>query len=84
MTFSPEEVAGGGPVYNFGAQRAPIAELPGLSVFAMKDGAVFHTYSTYSRGLDILNGAYHHIDLLPHGRNEGGKNMAWLRLKDSY
>jgi predicted dithiol-disulfide oxidoreductase (DUF899 family) len=56
-------------------------------VFA-KDGAgkIFHTYSCYSRGLDMLNGAYHLLDLTPKGRDEGGLShaMSWVRLHDEY
>jgi predicted dithiol-disulfide oxidoreductase (DUF899 family) len=48
------------------------------------DGTVLHTYSTYARGLDMLNGAYHLMDLTPLGRNENGRGMAWLRRHDAY
>jgi predicted dithiol-disulfide oxidoreductase (DUF899 family) len=61
-------------------------ERPGISVF-YKDpsGAVFHTYSCYARGLDMMNGAYHYLDLVPKGRNEGPGHMhEWLQLHDSY
>jgi predicted dithiol-disulfide oxidoreductase (DUF899 family) len=61
--------------------------MPGLSVFA-KDatGAIFHTYSTYARGLDILVGAYNFLDLVPKGRDEAGlkHTMAWVRHHDKY
>ncbi len=70
--------------YNYVDQDGFMDELPGVSVFA-KDAAghVHRTYSTYSRGLDILNGAYHLIDLTPAGRNEEN-GMSWLRRHDSY
>ena len=67
-------------------------ELPGASVF-LRDGArVFHTYSTYARGLDMLMNAYHYLDLTPFGRGEGwdgmanldGKGLNWTRLHDQY
>ena len=62
-------------------------ELPGISVF-FKDarGNVFHTYSCYARGLDMLNAAYHYLDLVPKGRDEAGlpHAMAWVRLRDEY
>jgi predicted dithiol-disulfide oxidoreductase (DUF899 family) len=50
------------------------------------DGAVYHTYSTYARGLDMMNGAYHYLDLVPMGRDEAaqGHKMTWVRLHDSY
>jgi uncharacterized protein YndB with AHSA1/START domain len=62
------------------------AELPGISVFAKDEGdAVFHTYSCYSRGVDMLNGAYHYLDLTPKGRDESGQaRQAWLRRHDEY
>jgi predicted dithiol-disulfide oxidoreductase (DUF899 family) len=62
-------------------------ELPGISVF-FKDveGNVFHTYSCYARGLDMLNTAYHYLDLVPKGRDEAGlpHKSAWVRLRDEY
>ena len=83
VSFTNEQ--GGQKLYNFDTQSASEGELPGLSVFERDaDGALFHTYSTYARGLDALNGTYQMIDLLPKGRNEDGKGMAWLRYKDRY
>ncbi|MBM4118991.1 DUF899 domain-containing protein [bacterium] len=64
-----------------------LAEFPGISVFYRDEaGDVYHTYSTYERGLDMLNGAYHYLDLLPKGRDEAGLpwTMAWLRRRDQY
>jgi predicted dithiol-disulfide oxidoreductase (DUF899 family) len=73
--------------YNYGTVVKEMDELPGISIFA-KDaaGSVYHTYSCYSRGLDMLNGAYHIMDLLPKGRDEEGLPypMAWLRHRDRY
>jgi predicted dithiol-disulfide oxidoreductase (DUF899 family) len=62
-----------------------MGERPGLSVF-LRDGAdMFHTYSTYQRGLDILIGTYNYLDLTPLGRQEEGAHaMAWVRLHDRY
>ena len=73
-------------LYNFATQQASRGELPGLSVFAQNaDGAILHTYSTYARGLDALNGTYQLLDVLPQGRNEDERNpTSWLRLKDRY
>jgi predicted dithiol-disulfide oxidoreductase (DUF899 family) len=65
---------------------ADMGERPGLSVF-LRDGAeVFHTYSTYQRGLDILIGTYNYLDLTPLGRQEEGSThgMSWVRLHDRY
>jgi predicted dithiol-disulfide oxidoreductase (DUF899 family) len=56
-------------------------ERPGLSAFALQDGAVYHTYSAYSRGLDSLWGAYQWLDRAPKGRNEHGM---WGRRRDEY
>jgi predicted dithiol-disulfide oxidoreductase (DUF899 family) len=84
VSFRPEEI--GKTDYNFGTMKAPIAELPGISVFYKDgDGAIFRTYSCYSRGLDMLNAAYHYLDLVPKGRDETkGRSMSWLRLRDNY
>lgn len=86
VTFSPRELEQGEVEYNYRNIRLSMTEQPGISVFYREpDGAVFHTYSCYSRGLDMLNGAYHYLDLVPKGRDETkGKNMAWLRLHDRY
>ncbi len=87
VSFTPEERAGGKVEYNYGLTEFPSEEGPGLSVFA-KDasGAVFHTYSSYARGLDILVGAYNFLDLVPKGRDEEGlkHTMAWVRHHDKY
>jgi predicted dithiol-disulfide oxidoreductase (DUF899 family) len=74
--------------YNYDVQSgAPGDELPGLSAFA-KDpsGQVYHTYSSYARGLDILLGTYNFLDMAPKGRDEDGLNftMAWVRHHDKY
>lgn len=85
VSFDPAERAAGLVEYNFEKRRFPMSEAPGISVFAKDEGgAVYHTYSTYARGLDMLNGAYHMLDLVPKGRDEGGRGMAWLRHRDRY
>jgi predicted dithiol-disulfide oxidoreductase (DUF899 family) len=88
VSFTPEEIADGKKVdYNFGLTDVPIEELPGLSVFARDTaGTVYHTYSTYSRGLDLLIGAYNLLDLVPKGRDEAGleSTMSWVRYHDRY
>ena len=58
-----------------------VRERPGLSAFALEDGVVYHTYSAYARGLDILWGAYQWLDRAPKGRNE---QDAWWRRHDEY
>ena len=88
VSVSPEEKTGGKVLYNYEIiEKFPSDERPGASVF-FKDpsGEVFHTYSTYGRGLDILIGAYNLIDLAPKGRDEEGLtfSMAWVRHHDRY
>jgi len=88
VTFSEAEVANGRIDYNFGTivtdPRYIDRELPGVSVFC-KDaaGEVFHTYSTYARGLDALLGAHHYLDITPEGRNHGAYPN-WPRRRDEY
>jgi predicted dithiol-disulfide oxidoreductase (DUF899 family) len=82
------EIASGKGQYNYAPATIPVAELPGISVF-YKDAAaeqLFHTYSTYSRGVDMLNVGYHYLDLVPKGRNEEATNNrpSWLRRRDEY
>ena len=87
VSFTEEELSTDEPNYNFGTQRFGMPEAPGMSVFEKEeDGAVFHTYSAYSRGLDMFNAAYHYMDSVPKGRDEGElpHPMAWLRRHDSY
>jgi predicted dithiol-disulfide oxidoreductase (DUF899 family) len=87
VSFTPEAVARGGTIYNYAANKMNMEELPGISVFFKKpDGEVFHTYSCYARGLDMLNTAYHYLDLVPKGRDEAGLAfpMAWVRLRNQY
>ncbi len=87
VSFRPEDVAAGKAVYNYAPTKTTMSELPGISVFFRDDaGTVFHTYSCYSRGLDMLNGAYHYLDLVPKGRDEAGlpSTMSWLRRHDQY
>jgi predicted dithiol-disulfide oxidoreductase (DUF899 family) len=87
VTFTPEELERGEVYYNYTWIRSSMTERPGISVFyKAADGTVYHTYSCYSRGLDMLNGAYHYLDLAPKGRDEAGlpHSMTWVRLHDSY
>ena len=72
--------------YNFAPLDEVADERPGLSAFIQADRQVFHTYSAYSRGLDIFNGAYQMLDMTPKGRDEGALpwTAAWLRRHDQY
>jgi len=87
VSFTDDQIASGSVDYNFGPSNFTPQEAPGLSVFYRDgEGQVYRTYSCYSRGLDILNGAYHHLDLVPKGRNEDGLPfpMAWLDFQHAY
>jgi predicted dithiol-disulfide oxidoreductase (DUF899 family) len=86
VSFTPEEAASGEADYNFGRREIGGEEMPGLTVFTRgADGAVYRTYSTYSRGLDLLIGAYNLLDLVPKGRDEDPEApMKWVRLHDRY
>ena len=87
VSFTPEEQAQDKVLYNYERTRFPSDEAPGASVFYRDgSGAIFHTYSTYARGLDILIGAYNLLDLVPKGRDEEGlpHSMAWVRHHDRY
>ena len=87
VTFTPEDMRSDGVYYNYRVGKFPSEEAPGVSVFfKSEDGDIFHTYSCYSRGLDVLNGAYHFMDLTPKGRDEDNLafTMAWLRRRDQY
>jgi predicted dithiol-disulfide oxidoreductase (DUF899 family) len=84
--FTKEELAQPGNNYNYGTRRFGGEDAPGVSVFAKDAGGLYHTYSTYARGLDMLNGAYHYLDIVPKGRDEAALkySMEWLRLHDEY
>lgn len=87
VSFRPDELKGDEPNYNFETIHFGGEEAPGLSVFARDgEGAIYHTYSTYARGLDMLNGTYQLLDLCPKGRDEDGLDytMAWVRHHDRY
>jgi predicted dithiol-disulfide oxidoreductase (DUF899 family) len=86
VSFRPDEKARNEVTYNFAKQPWEWDELPGISVF-VKDpsGAVFHTYSTYRRGVEAMMGTYSLIDLTPRGRDEEGiGGMGWVRHHDKY
>jgi predicted dithiol-disulfide oxidoreductase (DUF899 family) len=84
VTFTADEVGGDKTGYNFGSGSAG-EEMPGISVFYKDDmGAVFHAYSTYGRGVEVMMHTYKLLDLTPKGRDENGQNMAWVRHHDRY
>jgi len=86
VSFTEAEVEKEEGDYNFARRPIGGSEMPGLSVFARDaDGAVYRTYSTYSRGLDLLIGAYNLLDLVPKGRDEEPEApMKWVHLHDRY
>ena len=87
VSFTEPELASNKPIYNFATSTFQISEAPGVSVFFKNEaGEIFHTYSAYARGLDMLNSAYHYMDLVPKGRDEAHlpHSMAWLKRHDSY
>ena len=73
-------------VYNYGTLVPGRPDREGLSVFFKDDaGTVFHTYSAYARGIDLVNTAYNYLDLVPRGRDEEGEfSQYWVRRHDSY
>jgi predicted dithiol-disulfide oxidoreductase (DUF899 family) len=84
VSFTPEQIAKGETDYNYGTTPYAETDLHGASVFTRNEtGQIFHTYSTYARGGDILLGAFNWLDLTPKGRNETNI-MDWVRLHDEY
>lgn len=85
VSFTEEELAAGKLDYNYRPNPFSMSEAPGASVFFKnEEGRVFHTYSTYARGLDMLNVAYHYMDLMPKGRDEGDQSQSWVHRRDEY
>jgi predicted dithiol-disulfide oxidoreductase (DUF899 family) len=87
VSFGPEALAKGDAVYNYQPLKTQMTDMPGVSVFYRDDdGQIYHTYSSYGRGIDMLNTAYHYLDIAPKGRDEDGlpHAMAWVRYRDSY
>ncbi len=84
-SFTQEEMAAKRALYNFTLRDPGAREREGHSIF-YKDhsGDVFHTYSCYDRGNDKLNLHYHYLDLVPKGRDEGGRGPYWVRRHDEY
>lgn len=87
VSFTPEELAKGEVNYNYGMRPFPSEEAPGISIFYKDDaGEVFHTYSTYGRGVEVMMGTYNLLDLTPKGRDEHNPEftMDWVRHHDRY
>eukprot|EP01104_Vermistella_antarctica_P004655 TRINITY_DN15075_c0_g1_i1.p1 TRINITY_DN15075_c0_g1~~TRINITY_DN15075_c0_g1_i1.p1 ORF type:complete len:276 (-),score=82.41 TRINITY_DN15075_c0_g1_i1:82-909(-) len=86
VTFTEEEKEQKKMFYNYREGVFPCTEAPGISVFLRQDGKIYHTYSTYARGLDMFINAYHLLDITPKGRDEKGFSypMEWVRHHDRY
>lgn len=87
VSFTPEEIAKGKMNYNYHEEEFPSVEAPGLSVFYKDEqGDIYHTYSTYARGVEALLGTYRILDMVPKGRDEDELDfsMAWVRYHDKY
>ena len=85
VTFSEDEIETGRAFYNYRLGDSPDTEREGISVFYKDDGGnVYHTYSAYARGIDIVNGAYNFIDMTPKGRDESEGPQRWVRRHDEY
>ena len=85
VSFTPEETQSKRALYNFTQQDPGMAEREGASVFYRDaKGRVFHTYSTYARGIDMLNADYQYLDLVPKGRDEDDRGPYWVKRHDEY
>jgi predicted dithiol-disulfide oxidoreductase (DUF899 family) len=84
-SFTPDQLAEKRAFYNFVEQDPGISEREGVSIFYRdRKGDIFHTYSTYARGIDMMNVDYQYLDLVPKGRDENGKGPFWVRRHDEY
>ena len=86
VSFTPEDREAGRALYNYGLTTVKrSSDMFGVSVFVKDEaGGIFHSYSTYHRGTELLMGAFNWLDLTPRGRNETGGTMSWVRLHDQY
>ncbi len=85
-SFTQEDVKKGTALYNYGTTDAGVTDREGVSVFYRdRSDAVFHTYSCYARGIDMVNTAYHYLDLVPKGRDEDPEDsQSWVEYHDRY
>jgi predicted dithiol-disulfide oxidoreductase (DUF899 family) len=83
VSFRPEQADE--PAYNYGTLPPRDTQREGVSVFSKDEqGRIFHTYSAYARGIDLVNTAYNYLDLVPKGRDEDGRDPYWVRRHDEY
>jgi len=83
VSYTPEQLQAGRAEYNYRVDPIQMSEWPGLSVFRRDGRQIYHTYSAYARGLDMVNVAYHYMDLVPKGRDEES-SPGWVRRHDEY
>jgi predicted dithiol-disulfide oxidoreductase (DUF899 family) len=86
VSFPPPSPEHDGAPYNYGSMTVKGPEMPGVSAFVKQGEDIFHTYSTYGRGVDMFNTAYHYLDIAPKGRDEDDLPypMAWLKHRIAY
>lgn len=85
VSFVPEDLASGRAIYNYGEVIREAQDMFGTSIFVRGgDGTIFHTYSTFRRGVELLMGALNWLDLAPDGRGESAGAMSWIRRHDEY
>ncbi len=85
VSFRPEEIKRGAVFYNYVTGPMPMTDREGISVFYKdKKGDIFHTYSAFARGIDMVNPTYQFLDLVPKGRDEHGRGQFWVRYHDQY
>jgi predicted dithiol-disulfide oxidoreductase (DUF899 family) len=86
VSFASDTLERGAALYNYQPQKLDSTEMPGISAFFRDGEQVYHSYSTYARGLDMLNAAYHYLDIAPKGRDEEGlaHPMAWVKHRIAY
>jgi predicted dithiol-disulfide oxidoreductase (DUF899 family) len=85
VSFRPEDMAAGRAIYNYGEVIRESQDMFGTSIFVQDaNGGIFHTYSTFRRGVEFLMGALNWLDLVPNGRSESNGAMNWVRRHDEY
>lgn len=87
VSFRDEDLAAGRAIYNYAPAASDESDSPGFSAFYKDpDGAIFHTYSTYGRGIELANATYQLLELVPKGRDEDSLrfSMGWVRRRDEY
>jgi predicted dithiol-disulfide oxidoreductase (DUF899 family) len=85
VSFTESQVAKSSAYCNYKTQDPEVSDREGISVFLKdKEGKIFHTYSTFARGIDLQNTVYNYLDLVPKGRDESGVGQSWVRRHDEY